>query len=441
MPRFVAVVSALILVLFIGGAQAETERRIALVIGNGAYEHLPRLANPVSDARLIATTLESVGFKLIGGKAQTDLDRSGFERAIREFGAELAGGAVGLFYYAGHGLQVQGANFLIPVAADPITVADVDFELIDANVVLKQMEAAGSKLNILILDACRNNPFGGRGLRDAGSGLAPMRAPHGTLISYATQPGNTAMDGTSGHSPYTAALAQEIKQPGRQVFEVFNEVAVSVDKATGGRQQPWIAISPLEGTFYFLGPTTVNVNPTPPTPAKPAVPSPDTETVFWQSIAQSTNAADFEEYLRNYPNGQFAGLARNRIASMRAPPKQIPEKNREPTTEPQESSTQLRVGRKSAGPVTISCDEERNLYSKVIQKTNITIINRSASPKRVYWLNYVGERVAREELKQNQSLSHITDTGHPWLVTNTADKCEAIYMPTVDQQLIELRDK
>src|SRR5690348_368590 len=125
------------------------------------------------------------------------------------------------------------------------------------------MEAAGSKLNILILDACRNNPFGGRGLRDAGGGLAPMRAPRGTLISYATQPGNTAMDGASGHSPYTAALAESIKRPGLQVFEVFNEVALSVDKTTGGRQQPWIATSPLEGVFYFTGPVTINVVPGP----------------------------------------------------------------------------------------------------------------------------------------------------------------------------------
>lgn len=298
----------------------QQERRVALVIGNGAYQHLPRLANPVNDTELMATTLKSVGFQLVGGKAQTDLDRPGLERAIRQFGAELKEGAVGLFYYAGHGLQVQGANYLVPVAADPTTAADVDFELIDANLVLKQMESAGSKLNILILDACRNNPFGGRGLRDAGAGLAPMRTPRGTLISYATQPGNTAMDGTAGHSPYTAALAESIKRPGLQVFEVFevfNEVALSVDKTSGGRQQPWVSISPLEGVFYFLGPTTVNVNPTPAAPPKLVPPSPDTETVFWQSVSQSTNPADFEEYLRKYPNGQFAGLARNKLALLR----------------------------------------------------------------------------------------------------------------------------
>jgi len=222
---------------------------------------------------------------------------------------------VGLFYYAGHGLQFQGANFLVPITANPITAADVDFELIDASTVLKQMEVAGSNLNLVILDACRNNPFGGRGLRDLGQGLAVMRAPRGTLISYATQPGNVAMDGTTGHSPYTAALAEALRRPGLPVLDVFNEVGLTVDQATGGRQQPWVSSSPLEGDFYFLGATTVNI-----TPAVLTTPSLEDEAVFWQSIAQSNNAADFDEYLRQYPQGRFAGLAHNRLATLRPPP-------------------------------------------------------------------------------------------------------------------------
>jgi caspase domain-containing protein len=297
-----AALAFIVVILTPAAANAQQERRVALVIGNGAYQHLPRLANPVNDAELMATTLKLVGFQLIGGKAQTDLDRSGFERAIRQFGAELKDGAVGLFYYAGHGLQVQGANFLVPVAADPMTVADVDFELIDANVVLKQMESAGSKLNIVILDACRNNPFGGRGLRDASSGLAPMRAPRGTLISYATQPGNTAMDGTADHSPFTAALAYAVQQPGRQVFEVFNDVALSVYKETSGRQQPWIASSPFEGVFYFTSPVTINVAPAPGA-APSGGPTADTEIVFWLSIAGSNQWRRLRGISETVPTG------------------------------------------------------------------------------------------------------------------------------------------
>jgi Caspase domain len=271
------------------------QRRVALVIGNGAYQYLPRLANPVNDAKLIAKTLQSVGFRLIGGRAQTDLDRASFEHAVRQFGEELADGSVGLFYYAGHGLQWRGNNYLVPVGANPESTADVDFELVNAQVVLDQMELAGSKLDIVILDACRNNPFGGRGLRDAGGGLAQMQAPRGTLISYATQPGNVALDGDAGDSPYAAALAEVIRRPGLPILEVFNQVGVTVDQTTGGRQEPWVSHSPLEGTFYFLGPTTVNIT--------PATPSHDAEIVFWQSIENSKTAGDFEEYLKKIPTG------------------------------------------------------------------------------------------------------------------------------------------
>jgi uncharacterized caspase-like protein len=265
------------------------DHRVALVIGNGGYEHLPHLDNPPNDASLIAATLTSLGFEVIGAKEQTNLDHHQFQRVIREFGAKLTGGGVGLFYYAGHGVQVQGVNYLVPVDANPTTVADVDFDLIDAGLVLKQMETAGSKLNVVILDACRNNPFGGRGLRDAGGGLAQMRAPQGTLISYATQPGNVAMDGIGGHSPYTSALVDAMQQPGVPLLEVFNDVGVVVDKKTGGTQQPGVSASPLEGNFYFLGPTTVNVSPGG---------SSDPELIFWQSIVSNGTTADFNAYLK-----------------------------------------------------------------------------------------------------------------------------------------------
>jgi hypothetical protein len=300
-------------ILAMAGARAETESRVALAIGNGGYEHLPRLPNPPNDARLIAATLKGLGFTLIGGKEQTDLDRAGFEQAIREFGSRLAGGSVGLFYYAGHGVQVEGVNYLVPISANPATVADVDFELIDAGLVLKQMEAAGSKLNLVLLDACRNNPFGGRGLRGAGGGLAQMRATTGTLISYATQPGSVAMDGNEGNSPYTLALAEAMKKPGIPVLDVFNTVGLAVDKATNGRQQPWLSSSPIDGNFYFYGPATVTVAP-PPTFDERQI-----ELAFWDAIKNSTTPADFEDYLKRYPTGAFASLAQRKLDALRTP--------------------------------------------------------------------------------------------------------------------------
>jgi uncharacterized caspase-like protein len=171
---------------------APAEERVALVIGNGLYRHVPPLTNPPSDARLVAETLKSLDFRLIGDAALLNGDRAAMERAMRDFGKRLRGRSVGLFYYAGHGVQIEGENYLVPVAADVEDAADVKYELVNVGYVLDEMKNAGNRLNIVILDACRNNPFGGRGLRALTRGLAQMQAPEGTLISYATQPGNTA---------------------------------------------------------------------------------------------------------------------------------------------------------------------------------------------------------------------------------------------------------
>jgi len=245
---------ALVLILVTRTAAAPpVERRVALVIGNGQYRYVPQLANPTSDAQLIADTLRGLGFTLVGGTAQLDLDKAAFDRAVQEFGTALQGARVAFFYYAGHGVQVRGANYLVPVGANPTKETDVDFQMVNADLVLRQMEGAGTQLNLLILDACRNNPLAGRGVRATGGGLAQMQAPEGTLISYATQPGNVAQDGMDGHSPYTRALANALSTPGLDLFAVFNETGLAVKKSTGGSQQPWVASSPIEGKFYFAG--------------------------------------------------------------------------------------------------------------------------------------------------------------------------------------------
>jgi uncharacterized caspase-like protein len=321
-------VAVLAVAVWAGAAWADTasDRRVALVIGNSRYQHVPALDNPKNDARLIAQTLIALGFKLIGNGPQIDLNRVDFERVIRTFGREIGGADVALFYYAGHGLQVQGANWLVPVTANPESVADLDFEMIDADLVMKQMHAAGAHLNLIILDACRVNPFGGRGLRDAGGGLAQMRAPEGTMVSYATQPGNVARDGSDGDSPYSKALAASMRKPGLGIFQVFNEVGLEVKRVTGGDQEPWLSSSPIEGDFQFarLTPSAVTPTPSPAAPPPAAVapaPAPvvDEGTLFWESIKDSKNAADFEAYLKQYPTGPFAPLARNQLLALQPP--------------------------------------------------------------------------------------------------------------------------
>jgi hypothetical protein len=235
-------------------APAAAEKRIALVIGNSAYRSVTPLDNPARDAVLMAETLSAVGFALVGGRAQLDLDKSAMDNAVQNFGRQVQGADVALFYYAGHGVQVAGANYLVPVNANPTREADVDFQMTDVNLVLRQMQGAGTRLNLVILDACRNNPFGARGLRGADGGLAQMRAPEGTLISYATQPGNVAQDGSDGHSPYTRALAATVKLQGLDIFQAFNQVGLAVKRETGGTQQPWVSSSPIDGSFYFVAP-------------------------------------------------------------------------------------------------------------------------------------------------------------------------------------------
>ena len=233
---------------------AAAEKRVALVIGNSSYQNVARLDNPRNDAALMAETLSALGFTLIGSRAQLDLDKSAMDLAVQNFGRQVQGADVALFYYAGHGVQVSGSNYLVPVTANPTREADVDFQMMDVNLVLRQMQGSGTRLNMVILDACRNNPFGTRGLRAADGGLAQMRAPEGTLISYATQPGNVALDGTDGHSPYTRALASTIKQAGVDIFQTFNQVGLAVKRQTGGSQQPWVSSSPIDGNFYFVPP-------------------------------------------------------------------------------------------------------------------------------------------------------------------------------------------
>ena len=301
---FIRSVLVILIVLSISHLAVAQGRRVALVVGNGAYRNVPQLSNPSHDATLIAQTLQALGFTLVGGGARIDLDKAGFDAAVRTFGQEIRGAEVALFYYSGHGMQVQGSNWLVPLDANPTRVQDLDFQMVDAQLVLKQMEGAGTKLNLMILDACRNNPFGGSGLRATDSGLAQMRAPEGTLISYATQPGNTAADGTGQNSPYTQALAETMRQPGLDVLRMFNRVGVEVKKVTGGSQQPWVSSSPLETDYFMAGPGS---KPAPVVPAlSPVVPQP--------VPPKPSRAADMTTaMIGNWRYGDGAGCTPNRV--------------------------------------------------------------------------------------------------------------------------------
>lgn len=226
--------------------QANT--RIALVIGNGSYANAPPLKNPTNDANDMADALAKLGFNVARG---IDLNQRQMKAMIREFGQKLKGGGQGLFYFAGHGVQLRGRNYLIPVDASIQSEADVEDQGVDANLIMGLMDEAGNALNVVILDACRNNPFS-RSFRSVSNGLAQMDAPSGTLIAYATAPGSVASDGSVRNGLYTQELLKNMAVAGLSIEEVFKRVRVAVRGATGGKQTPWESSS-LTGDFYFTG--------------------------------------------------------------------------------------------------------------------------------------------------------------------------------------------
>lgn len=242
-----------------GQKAQQKESRTALIIGNSAYTDAP-LRNPVNDARDMAQVLRELDFDVTYGE---NLSQNEMKRSIRSFGDKIRNGGVGLFYYAGHGIQVDGVNYLIPIGATITKEEEVEYESVDVGFVLAQMKNARNRLNIVILDACRNNPFA-RSFRSTQSGLASIDAPSGTLIAYATAPGSVASDGQRRNGLYTEELLKQIRVPSLNIEQVFKQVRLAVRDQTQSKQIPWESSS-LIGDFYFattpIGATKIGGNP------------------------------------------------------------------------------------------------------------------------------------------------------------------------------------
>ncbi|HXI24874.1 MAG TPA: caspase family protein, partial [Pyrinomonadaceae bacterium] len=286
------------------------ERRTALIIGNGAYTNAPPLKNPPNDATLLSTTLKKLGFEVVVG---TNRSQREMKQLIREFGQRLrTGGGVGLFYFAGHGIQSKGHNYLIPIDADIQTEADLEDAGVDVNYVLNLMDEAQNVLNIAILDACRNNPFA-RSFRSAQEGLAQVKAPTGTLIAYATAPDSVAADGGGANSPYAEELTKQMEVSGVLLETMFRRVTEQVSSRSGGRQEPWYSAN-VKGDFFFnnsradssLSETSSQIDPV-------AV-----EREYWETIRSSNDAQDYKDYLQAYPKGPYAVVARAKIRQIEA---------------------------------------------------------------------------------------------------------------------------
>ena len=295
--------------LLSGSARATTPEggaRLALVIGNASYGSVSALDNPVNDARMISQTLEGLGFTV---SMAVDMSQVEMKLAIAQFGRDLrAAGAdaTGLFYYAGHGVQSFGNNYLLPVDVALSDAADLDLMAVEAQTVLRQMASARNRTNLVILDACRNNPFENVPELNE-SGLAEMKAPTGTFLAYATAPGGVALDGQGANSPFTQALVEQIVVPGQPVEQAFKEVRRAVLAQSDGQQTPWDTSS-LVSDFMFAE-----------APPSPVLSAAETEELqLWRSVQSARDPVQLMLFLRGYPEGTYTPEARALLAEVMA---------------------------------------------------------------------------------------------------------------------------
>src|SRR3954471_9791849 len=320
--RSLTLIVSLICLMFTANA-AMADRRVAFVVGNGTYKNVAQLPNPPIDAKAIASALRNVGFEVVEG---TNLTRDKMTERLLDFGKKAQGADVAVFFYAGHGIAISGTNYLLPIDADIKSEMDVKLgAAINIDLTLDQT-MGDAKVKLVFLDACRDNPFAAKIKSNSatrsvnvGSGLAEMKSGEGTLIAFATGPGQTALDGTEGgNSPFTRALIANITQPGVEIQQAMTKVRAQVNEETNKGQLPW-------GHTNLIGSVYLNGAPAPGAPGTAAAPAPsqvaavqnsEVEVEFWRSIKDSNKAEELRAYLTNYPNGQFRSLAQTRIASL-----------------------------------------------------------------------------------------------------------------------------
>ena len=313
--------------LLVSGDAALADKRVAFVVGNAAYRNVPQLPNPAIDAKAIANVLRSVGFEVVEG---TNLTRDKMTERLLDFGKKAEGADVAVFFYAGHGIAVNNVNYLLPIDADLKSEMDVKLgAAINVDLTLEQT-MADAKVKLVFLDACRDNPFAAR-IRSAkatrsvavNSGLAEMKSGEGTLLAFATGPGQTALDGDVGnHSPFTRALISNIAKPGVEIQQAMTKVRAQVNEETNKNQLPW-GHTNLIGEVY-LNPQAASADkPAADTPAAttvasaaPTAPATAMEVEFWRSVKDSNKPEELNAYLNSYPNGAFKALALGRIAKL-----------------------------------------------------------------------------------------------------------------------------
>jgi len=318
--RYPALILSAICMIFTAGA-ASAEKRVAFVVGNGAYKNVAPLPNPSVDAKAMAATLRNVGFEVVEG---SNLTRDKMTERLLDFGKKAQGADVALFFYAGHGIAISGTNYLLPIDADIKSEMDVKLgAAINIDLTLEQT-MGDAKVKLVFLDACRDNPFAAKIKSNASAtrsvnvqtGLAEMKSGEGTLIAFATGPGQTALDGQEGtNSPFTRALLANLTQPGVEIQQAMTKVRAQVNEETNKGQLPW-GHTNLIGSVYLNGAPAPGAAASGQVATAAASPASDVELEFWRSIKDSNKPEELNAYLTNYPNGQFRSLALSRIASL-----------------------------------------------------------------------------------------------------------------------------
>src|SRR5271169_5132835 len=330
--RYLAIFLSLICMVFAADAaqdSAKADKRVAFVVCNGAYKNVAALPNPPIDAKAMAKVLRNVGFDVVEG---SNLGRDKMTEKLLEFGQKAQGADVALFFYAGHGIAINGTNYLLPVDADLKSEMDVKLgSAINIDLTLEQT-MSDAKVKLVFLDACRDNPFAAKIKSNSATrsvsvqqGLAEMKSGEGTLIAFATGPGQTALDGSEGaNSPFTRALIAHITEPGTEIQQAMTEVRAQVNEETNKGQLPWGHTNLIGSVYLNPAPTPATANAATPAAAPGAAPaavasaspSTDVELEFWRSVKESNKPEELNAYLSSYPNGQFKSLALSRIAAL-----------------------------------------------------------------------------------------------------------------------------
>ena len=317
----IKILFALLILLFtqIIPNQTWASQRVALVIGNAQYQHAPGLANPLNDARDIHNAFERLGFSVT---LVTNSDSDSLRRTLRDFKRAASASSIAVIFYAGHGIEIDNRNFLVPVDAKLASDEDVEYETVPLELVSGAVKGA-SELRLVILDACRDNPFVASmrrtgATRSIGRGLARIEPSGETLVAYAAKGGTVALDGEGRNSPFTKAMLAHVEQPGLEVGLMFRQIRDAVLADTGGRQEPFVYGSlSAKGAYLASEPDVQEIVSVPIAPANTAVDrdqlSREHETVFWNSIKDGDNADEYRAYLETYPQGSFVALARSRL--------------------------------------------------------------------------------------------------------------------------------